>query len=84
VLDGVREEAAWTRATPAADFIQQDPILGGTPTERTEVRFLFDRERLYMGVYCFDSELGELLGNAMKRDAPPRRRSVHGGRWIRS
>ena len=69
VLDGVLDEPAWTRAQPAADFIQQDPVLGGTPTERTEVRVLFDRERLYMGVTCFDSEPGRLLGNAMKRDA---------------
>ena len=69
ILDGVLDEAAWTRAQPAADFIQQDPVLGGTPTERTEVRILFDTERLYMGVYCFDSEPGELRGNAMKRDA---------------
>jgi hypothetical protein len=69
ILDGVLDEAAWTRARPAADFIQQDPILGGTPTERTEVRILFDRERLYMGVYCFDSEPDDLRGNAMKRDA---------------
>ncbi len=69
VLDGVLDEAAWMRAQPAAEFIQQDPVLGGTPTERTEVRVLFDRERLYMGVTCFDSEPGRLLGNAMKRDA---------------
>ena len=68
-LDGVLDEAAWQRAVPAADFVQQDPVLGGTPTERTEVRILFDRERLYMGVTCFDSEPDRLLGNTMKRDA---------------
>ena len=68
-IDGVLDEAAWQRAVPATDFLQQDPILGGTPTERTEVRILFDRERLYMGVYCFDSEPDRLLGNTMKRDA---------------
>ncbi|MDA1186080.1 MAG: hypothetical protein O2930_15755, partial [Acidobacteria bacterium] len=68
-LDGVLDEAAWQRAVPASDFIQQDPVLGGTPTERTEVRILFDGERLYMGVTCFDSEPDLLLGNTMKRDA---------------
>ena len=68
-LDGVLDEAAWQRAVPASDFTQQDPVLGGTPTERTEVRILFDGERLYMGVTCFDSEPDLLLGNTMKRDA---------------
>ena len=68
-LDGVLDEAAWQRAVPATDFVQQDPALGGTPTERTEVRILFDGERLYMGVTNFDSESDLLLGNTMKRDA---------------
>ncbi len=67
-LDGRLDETAWRRAVPATDFIQQDPNYGGTPTERTEVRILFDRDRLYMGVTCIDSEPDRLLGNTMKRD----------------
>ena len=67
-LDGRLDEPVWQRAVPATDFVQQDPVNGGTPTERTEVRIVFDRERLYMGVTCFDSEPDRLLGNTMKRD----------------
>lgn len=67
-LDGTLDEAFWARAIPATDFIMQDPILGGTPTERTEVRIVYDRETLYMGVTAFDSEPDRLLGNTMKRD----------------
>ena len=36
VLDGVLDEPAWKRATSAGEFIQQDPVLGGTPTEATD------------------------------------------------
>ena len=68
VLDGILDESAWKRAKPGTDFIQQDPTHGGTPTERTEVRFAFDRDNLYMGVYNFDSEPDKMLGNTMKRD----------------
>ena len=67
-LDGRLDEPVWQRAVPATDFVQQDPVNGGTPTERTEVRIVFDREQLYMGVTCFDSEPDRLLGNTMKRD----------------
>ena len=67
-LDGRLDEPLWQRAVPATDFVQQDPVNGGTPTERTEVRIVFDRERIYMGVTCFDSEPDRLLGNTMKRD----------------
>ena len=67
-LDGRLDESFWARARPATDFIMQDPILGGTPTERTEVRIAFDRDNLYMGVTAYDSEPDKLLGNTMKRD----------------
>jgi hypothetical protein len=68
VLDGRLDEAFWQRAVPASDFIMQEPTLGGTPTERTEVRIMFDRDNLYMGVTAFDSEPNRLMGNTMKRD----------------
>lgn len=67
-LDGILDEPFWQRAIPATDFVQQDPVLGGTPTERTEVRIAFNRTSLYMGVFCYDSEPELLLGNTMKRD----------------
>ena len=67
-LDGMLDEPVWQRAVPTTDFIQQDPVLGGTPTEQTEVRIAFSRTSLYMGVICFDSEPHLLLGNTMKRD----------------
>ena len=68
VLDGRLDERVWTRAVPAADFIQIDPQNGRPATERTEVRIAFDRDALYMGVTCFDSEPGQCLGFQRGRD----------------
>jgi len=68
VLDGRLDEGVWARAVPAADFKQQIPQTGAPPTERTEVRFVFTANALYMGVTCFDSEPDKMLGNTMKRD----------------
>jgi hypothetical protein len=68
VLDGVLDEPVWKRTVPANNFIQQDPVLGGTPTEQTEVHIAFNSTTLYMGVICYDSEPDLLLGNTMKRD----------------
>ena len=42
-LDGRLDEPSWSRALPAADFIQIDPTNGQPATERTEVRIVFDR-----------------------------------------
>src|SRR5436190_1646693 len=67
-LDGRLDEPAWGRAVPASDFIQQDPDNGKPATERTEVRILFTKDALYMGVTCFDSEPDKWLGYQRRRD----------------
>lgn len=67
-LDGALDEAVWQRAVSAGEFVQQDPVLGAQPTERTEIRFAFNQDHLYMGVICFDSEPDKLQGNTSKRD----------------
>ena len=68
VLDGRLTEEAWRRAIPAAGFRQQDPNTGDAATEPTEVRVLYDARRILIGVICFDSEPGRIMGNQMQRD----------------
>ena len=53
-LDGRLDEDVWSRAVPAANFIQVDPNNGQPATEQTEVRFVYDEDKLYMGVTMFD------------------------------
>jgi hypothetical protein len=67
-LDGRLDEPIWQRAVPATDFIQQQPRNGAPPTERTEVRIVYSRDALYVGVTNYDSEPDKMLGNTMKRD----------------
>jgi hypothetical protein len=67
-LDGRLDEEIWKRAAPAGAFTQQDPRNGAPPTERTEVRFVYNADNLYMGVYCYDSEPTKLMGNQILRD----------------
>ena len=67
-LDGILDEPAWKRAVPAADFRQQDPDNGQPATEPTEVRIVYDKDTLYMGVICFDSEPDKWLGFQRGRD----------------
>lgn len=45
-LDGRLDEPFWSRAVPAADFIQIDPDNGRPATEKTDVRIVFGREAL--------------------------------------
>ncbi len=68
VVDGAPDEAVWQKAHPATNFLQRDPDNGTAATERTEVRIVFDRDRIILGVICYDSEPDQLLGNQMQRD----------------
>ena len=73
VIDGDLDEAEWSLAEPATDFIQQEPHMGEPSTERTEVRLLYDDDNLYLGVYCFDSAGAEgITVNDISRDYRPR------------
>ena len=68
VVDGHLDESVWAGVEPATDFTQQDPVNGAPATERTEVRIVYNRTTLYMGVRCFDSEPDRLLRFQMRRD----------------
>ena len=54
-IDGRLDEPIWTQAPPATDFFQKLPRNGSPASERTEARFAYDDENLYVGVICFDA-----------------------------
>jgi hypothetical protein len=48
VVDGRPDEAAWTQIPALTDFVQKEPVEGGTPTDRMEVKFAYDDTALYV------------------------------------
>src|SRR5688572_11997316 len=67
-IDGKLTEETWALAAPAGDFTQRDPDEGKPPTERTEVRFLYDDGALYVGARMFDSEPARITRRLSTRD----------------
>lgn len=67
-LDGVLDEPVWQQAPPTSDFYQQQPAEFDLATRRTEVRFLYDDETLYVGAVRYDPEPQRLITNELKRD----------------
>jgi hypothetical protein len=68
-VDGRVSDEVWLTSEPYTGFTQQDPIEGAPATERTEVRVLFDRSNVYIGIICFDSEPDKIIVNQSRRDA---------------
>ena len=67
-LDGHLNEAAWAGATPITDFTQKEPVEGGTPSERTEIRVVFTEDALYIGAMLYDDP-DQILAFQKRRDA---------------
>ncbi|MDE2834808.1 MAG: DUF5916 domain-containing protein [Bacteroidota bacterium] len=56
VIDGVLDEAAWTQAAVATDFMQYSPNEGEPATQRSNVRILYGEHSVYISAYLFDTE----------------------------
>jgi len=68
VMDGSLEDDVWTQAAPFGAFKMIFPTFGNEPSERTELRIIYDGASLYIGVYCYDSEPSRIAANTMAHD----------------
>ncbi|MBI4445211.1 MAG: carbohydrate binding family 9 domain-containing protein [Acidobacteria bacterium] len=68
ILDGRLEEPEWRAAPPATDFVQQRPQEEQPSSERTEVRFLYNSSKLFIGIICYDSEPARIVDVQSRRD----------------
>ena len=60
-VDGRLDEDVWAEAQPVFDFVQKEPVEGALPTERTEVRFVYDDKALYVGARMYSSGGGSSI-----------------------
>jgi len=68
-FDGYLNDKVWEQAGPFSDFKMAEPTPNSQPTEKTELRIIYDRDNLYLGIHCFDSEPSKLSGQTMAHDA---------------
>src|SRR5260370_21298082 len=66
-LSGVIDDT-WAQAARISDFHQREPFETQPPTEKTEVRILYDRKYLYFGIHCFDSNPNGIRATDLRRD----------------
>jgi hypothetical protein len=67
-LDGTLNDLIWQQATPISNFLQREPFEGQAPTEKTEVRILYDTHEVYFGITCFDSAAKKIVATELRRD----------------
>lgn len=54
-INGSLDEPAWQQSVPMTDFVQFLPKEGATPSQRTEVRIIYDDQALYIGAMMYDT-----------------------------
>jgi hypothetical protein len=68
VVDGRLDDPAWQRATPSDAFTQTFPHHGAAPSERTEVRVVYDDAAVYVGIRAWDSHPEGIVARLTRRD----------------
>jgi hypothetical protein len=67
-LDGRLTETLWATAKPLDNFLQRDPDEGAPARERTEVRFAYDDDALWVGARMFSTDPGAVRALVTRHD----------------
>jgi hypothetical protein len=70
-IDGNLEDPAWAQAPVFDGFVQLFPQEGGAPSERTELRVLYDDSYVYFGFRCHATNPQDIVRGLGRRDSPP-------------
>jgi hypothetical protein len=70
-IDGVIEPEIWGIAEPIDNFVQYLPVFGGVPSQRTEVRILYDDKAMYIAARLYDSSPDSILKQLGRRNSVP-------------
>jgi hypothetical protein len=68
-VDGRLDEAVWQSAPAITQLHQFRPVEGAPPSQRTEVRVVYDDEAIYVGARMFDDQPNKIVARLARRDA---------------
>ena len=66
-VDGEFDEKIWQTVQPITEFVQRLPQDGAAPSEKSEMRILYDDNYLYFGFTFFDSEPEKVRATILNR-----------------
>jgi hypothetical protein len=68
-LDAKLTEPIWRTVDSITDFRQREPLEGAPATERTVVKLVRDRDRIYIAIRAFDTDISAVRSAQLRRDA---------------
>jgi hypothetical protein len=67
-IDGNLSDPFWENAVPFSNFKMVEPTPGLAPSEKTEIRVIYNKRGIFFGIRCYDSEPGKISTNTMEHD----------------
>ena len=67
-IDGRLDDDAWSMAEIATDFTQFEPVPYTTPTEKSEVKIVYDNKGVYVGAHMYQDP-SSILKELSQRDS---------------
>jgi hypothetical protein len=67
-LDGKLTEDVWRTAPPVSGLVQREPVEGAPAEEKTEIRFAYDEDALWIGARMFSRNPGDIRALVTRRD----------------
>lgn len=67
-VDGILDEEEWNLAEVATDFTQTDPVYQNKPSQKTEVKVIYNDRGIYVGAIMYDTEPNKILRELSPRD----------------
>jgi len=69
VVDGRLDEAVWKSDNAVTELAQYDPHQGESPTQKTEIRIVYDDEAIYVGARMYDTNPDSIVARVSRRDS---------------
>jgi len=67
-FDGNPDDSAWQSARHLNNFTQREPRFGEPASEKTQTALLYDKDNLYIGVWCYQKRPEKIAAKFMQRD----------------
>ena len=67
-FDGNPDDSIWQSAHHISNFTQRELHFGEPASEKTEAAILYDNDKLYIGVWCYQQKPENIVAKFMQRD----------------
>lgn len=67
-IDGKLNDSCWQNIPVATDFVTNEPVFGKPAAQKTEVKFIYDNDAIYLAYYLYDSEPNKIIKVLCERD----------------